>query len=171
VVEFRSSIANFRGKIAEMRENLVGSALLIPIMGQNRKAAETRLMKISNGMLVVIPRLMAVASQAAVQADIRRAAEESEKLDEAARQITLLASKGAHEAATSAARSLGGDPRNIEVLAKVAEETIQTMNEVINIEREVAAGDQEREAKLATIRDKLSVSMRNINMRELEKTK
>jgi hypothetical protein len=162
VLEFRGSLANFRGKIAEMRENLVASALLIPIMGQNRKAAETRLMKISNGMLVVIPRLMAVASQAAVQVDIRHAAEESEKLDEAARQLTLLASKGAHDAATSAARSLGGDQRNIDVLAKVADETIQTMHEVIEIEREVAAGDREREAKLAAVRDRLAVGMRGV---------
>ena len=168
VMEFRSAIANFRGKIAEMRETLVGSALLIPIIGQNRKAAETRLMKISNGMLVVIPRLMAVASQAAVQVDIRRAADESEKLDEAARQITLLASKGAHDAATSAARSLGGDQRNIDVLAKVADEAIATMNEVIDIEREVAAGDKDREAKLTQIRDKLAVGMRGVNQRTLE---
>lgn len=168
VMEFRSSIANFRGKIAEMRENLVGSALLIPIIGQNKKAAETRLMKISNGMLVVIPRLMAVASQAAVQADIRRAADESERLDDAARQITLLASKGAHDAATSAAKSLGGDERNIEVLAKVADEAIQTMNEVLDIEKEVAAGDRKREAKLAAIRDRLSQGMRGVNQRTLE---
>jgi uncharacterized protein YaaN involved in tellurite resistance len=167
VMEFRNALANFRGKIADMRENLVGSALLIPIIGQNRNAAETRLMKISNGMLVVIPRLMAVASQAAVQADIRRAADEAEKLDDAARQITLLASQGAHDAATSAARSLGGDPRNIEVLAKVADEAIQTMNEVLTIEREVAAGDREREAKLAAIRDKLAVGMRGVNQRAL----
>lgn len=168
VMEFRSSLANFRGKIAEMRENLVGSALLIPIIGQNKKAAETRLMKISNGMLVVIPRLMAVASQAAVQADIRRAANESERLDEAAREITLLASKGAHDAATSAARSLGGDERNIEVLAKVADEAIQTMNEVLDIEKEVAAGAREREAKLAAIRDRLAQGMRGVNQRTLE---
>jgi uncharacterized protein YaaN involved in tellurite resistance len=168
VMEFRSALANFRGKIAEMRENLVGSALLIPIIGQNRKAAETRLMKISNGMLVVIPRLMAVASQAAVQVDISRAAEESEKLDDAARQITLLASKGAHDAATSAARSLGGDQRNIDVLAKVADEAIATMNEVIDIEREVAAGDREREAKLAAIRDRLGAGMRGVAGRALE---
>ncbi|CEG58383.1 toxic anion resistance protein [Legionella fallonii] len=168
VMEFRSTVANFRGKIAEMRESLVGSALLIPIIGQNRKAAEIRLMKISNGMLVVIPRLMAVASQAVVQVDIRRAADESEKLDEAARQITLLASKGAHDAATSAARSLGGDERNIDVLAKVADEAIKTMNEVIDIEREVAAGDQEREAKLAMIRDRLAQGMRGINQRAVE---
>ncbi len=147
VMEFRNALANFRGKIAEMRENLVGSALLIPIIGQNRHAAETRMMKISNGLLVVIPRLMAVASQAAVQVDIRRAADESEKLDDAARQITLLASKGAHDAATSAARSLGGDQRNIDVLAQVADEAIATMNEVITIEREVAAGDREREGE------------------------
>jgi uncharacterized protein YaaN involved in tellurite resistance len=160
VLEFRGSLANFRGKIAEMRENLVASALLIPIIGQNRKAAETRMMKISNGMLVVIPRLMAVASQAVVQIDIRRAAEESEKLDEAARQLTLLASKGAHEAATTAARSLGGDQRNIDVLAKVADEAIQTMHEVIEIEREVANGDREREAKLAAVRDRLAAGMR-----------
>ncbi len=131
-----------------MRENLVGSAMLIPIIAQNRQAAETRMMKISNGMLVVIPRLMAVASQAAVQVDIRRGADEAEKLDEAARQITLLASKGAHDAATSAARSLGGDQRNIDVLAQVADEAIRTMHEVIDIEREVASGDREREAKL-----------------------
>ena len=88
VMEMRSSLANFRGKIADMRESLVGSATLIPIIGQNRKAAETRIMKISDGLLVVIPRLMAIASQAAVQVDIARAAKESEKLDDAARQIT-----------------------------------------------------------------------------------
>jgi uncharacterized protein YaaN involved in tellurite resistance len=169
VMEFRSAIANFRGKIAEMRENLVGSALLIPIIGQNRKAAETRIMKISNALLVVIPRLMAVASQAVVQVDIARAAAESEKLDEAARQITLLASKGAHDAATSAARSLGGDPRNIEVLAQVADESIRSMQEVIDIEREVAAGDRDREAKLAAIRDRLVHGMHGINAAALQK--
>lgn len=168
VMEFRNALANFRGKVAEMRENLVGSALLIPIIGQNRQAAETRMMKISNGMLVVIPRLMAVASQAAVQADIRRAADESEKLDEAARQLTLLASKGAHDAATTAARSLGGDQRNIDVLAQVADETIQTMDEVIQIEREVAAGDREREAKLTAIRDRLGEGMRGVAQNALK---
>jgi hypothetical protein len=169
VMEFRSALANFRGKIAEMRENLVGSALLIPIIGQNRKAAETRIMKISDGLLVVIPRLMAVASQAVVQVDIARAAQESEKLDEAARQITLLASKGAHDAATSAARSLGGDKRNIDVLAHVADESIKTMHEVIEIEREVAAGDREREARLAEIRDKLVHGMQGVRAAVLRK--
>jgi uncharacterized protein YaaN involved in tellurite resistance len=168
VMEFRSALARFRGKIAEMRETLVGSAMLIPIIGQNRQAAETRLMKISNSMLVVIPRLMAVASQAVVQVDIRRAAAESEALDEAARQITLLASKGAHDAATAAARSLGGDARNIEVLAQVADETVKTMHEVIDIEREVAAGDREREAKLAGIRDKLVAGMQGVHRHALQ---
>ncbi len=157
VMEFRSALANFRG------ETLVGSAILIPIIGQNRKAAETRIMKISNGLLVVIPRLMAVASQAVVQVDIARAAAEAEKLDEAARQITILASKGAHDAATSAARSLGGDQRNIDVLAQVADEAIKTMHEVIEIEREVAAGDRDREAKLAAIRDRLVRGMQGVN--------
>jgi uncharacterized protein YaaN involved in tellurite resistance len=169
VMEFRSALANFRGKIAEMRENLMGSAMLIPIIGQNKKAAETRIMQVANGMLVVIPRLMAVASQAVVQVDIRRAAGEAEKLDEAARQITLLASKGAHEAATSAARSLGGDLGNIDVLAQVADQTIKTMHEVIEIEREVAAGDREREAKLAAIRDRLVRGMQGVNAAATEK--
>lgn len=165
VLEFRGALANFRGKVADMRESLVGSAMLIPIIGQNRKAAETRLMKVSNGMLVVIPRLMAVASQAVVQVELKKAAEQSEKLDEASRQITLLAAKGAHDAATGAARSLAGDPRNVEVLAQVADETIKTMNEVLDIEREVAKGDREREAQLAQVRDKLVIGMRGVNQR------
>jgi hypothetical protein len=169
VLEFRSAVANFRGKIAEMRENLVGSAMLIPIIGQNRKAAETRIMKISDGLLVVIPRLMAVASQAVVQVDIARAAAESEKLDEAARQITILASEGAHDAATSAARSLGGDQRNLDVLAQVADESIKTMHEVIEIEREVAAGDRDREAKLAAIRDRLVRGMQGVHAAAVQK--
>jgi uncharacterized protein YaaN involved in tellurite resistance len=152
-----------------MREALVGSAMLIPIIGQNRSAAETRMMKISNGMLVVIPRLMAVASQAVVQVEIKNAAEASAKLDEANRQITLLAAKGAHEAATSAARSLGGDSRNIDVLAQVADEAIATMNEVIDIEREVAAGDAAREARLAEVRNKLVRGMQGVNARAIEK--
>jgi uncharacterized protein YaaN involved in tellurite resistance len=169
VLEFRSAIANFRGKVAEMREALVGSAMLIPIIGQTRQAAEVRMMKISNGMLVVIPRLMAVASQAVVQVQIKNAANEASKLDEANRQITLLAAKGAHEAATSAARSLGGDQRNIDVLAQVAAEAIRTMNEVIDIEREVAAGDRDREAKLAEVRDRLVQGMRTVSARAVEK--
>jgi uncharacterized protein YaaN involved in tellurite resistance len=169
VMEFRGAIANFRGKIAEMLESLVGSAMLIPIIGQNKKAAETRMMKISNGMLVVIPRLMAVASQAVVQVEIRNSADQAAKLDEANRQIMLLASKGAHAAATSAARSLGGDQRNIDVLAQVADETVRTMNEVIDIEREVAAGDRERETKLAEVRDRLVRGMQGVYQRALEK--
>ena len=163
VLAFRGAVANFRGKVAEMRENLVGSAMLIPIIAQNRQAAETRMMKISNGLLVVIPRLMAVAAQAAVQVDIRRGADEAERLDEASRQISLLAAKGAHDAATSAARSLGGDQRNIDVLAQVADEAIRTMHEVIDIEREVAGADREREAKLTAIRDRLVTGMQGVN--------
>ena len=85
-----------------------------------------------------------------------------------ARQITLLASKGAHEAATSAAQSLGGDPRNIEVLAQVADEAIQTMNDVIDIERQVAAGDREREARLTEVRDRLIRGMQGVNQRAVE---
>jgi uncharacterized protein YaaN involved in tellurite resistance len=169
VLDFRGAIANFRSKIAEMREALIGSAMLIPIIGQNRSAAETRMMKISNGMLVVIPRLMAVASQAVVQVEIKNAAEASAKLDEANRQITLLAAQGAHEAATSAARSLGGDQRNIDVLAQVADQTIATMHEVIDIEREVAAGDAAREQKLREVQEKLVRGMQGVNARAIEK--
>lgn len=169
VQAFRSAIANFRGKVGDMREALVGAAMLIPIIQQNRAAAETRMMKISNGMLVVIPRLMAVASQAVVQVEIRNAADSAAKLDEANRQISLLAAKGAHEAATTAARSLGGDQRNLDVLAQVADETIRTMNEVIDIEREVAAQDAAREQKLAEIRNKLVTGMQGANARALER--
>ena len=61
-----------------------------------------------------------------------------------------------------AARSLGGDQRNIDVLAQVADEAIKTMHEVIDIEREVAAGDREREAKLAAIRDRLVHGMQGV---------
>ena len=168
VLEFRGAIANFRGKIAEMRESLVGSAMLIPIIGQTRQATETRLMKISNGMLVVIPRLMAVASQAVVHVQVRHAADEAAKLDEASRQISLLAAKGAHEAATSAAQSLGGDPRNIEVLAQVADEAIKTMNDVIDIERQVAAADREREARVTEVRNRLIRGMQGVNQRAVE---
>jgi uncharacterized protein YaaN involved in tellurite resistance len=170
VLEFRGAIANFRGKVAEMREALVGSAMLIPIIGQNKQAAETRMMKISNGMLVVIPRLMAVASQAVVQVGIRNAADEAAKLDEANRQITLLAAKGAHEAATTAARSLGGDSRNVDVLAQVADEAIKTMNEVIDIEREVAAADRERETRLLEVRDRLVKGMQGVSQRAIEQS-
>ncbi len=169
VQSFRAAIANFRGKVGDMREALVGSATLIPIISQNRAAAETRMMKISNGMLVVIPRLMAVASQAVVQVEIHNAAEGAAKLDEANRQISLLAAKGAHDAATSAARSLGGDQRNLDVLAQVADETIKTMHEVIDIEREIAVQDAEREQKLAEIRNKLVTGMQGVNARSLEK--
>jgi uncharacterized protein YaaN involved in tellurite resistance len=169
VLDFRGAIANFRAKIAEMREALIGSAMLIPIIGQNRSAAETRMMKISNGMLVVIPRLMAVAAQAVVQVEIKNAADASAKLDEANRQITLLAAQGAHDAATSAARSLGGDGRNIDVLAQVADQAIATMHEVIDIEREVAAGDAAREQKLREVQEKLVRGMQGVNARAIEK--
>ena len=62
-----------------------------------------------------------------------------------------------------------GDPRNIEVLAQVADESIRTMQEVIDIEREVAAGDRDREAKLAAIRDRLVTGMHGINQSALQK--
>jgi len=169
VQAMRSALANFRSKIGDLREALVGSAMLIPIIAQNRSAAETRMLKISNGMLVVIPRLMAVAAQAVVQVEIRKAADASNRLDEANRQITLLAAKGAHEAATSAARALGGDQRNLDALAQVADETIRTMQEVIEIERDIAQQDAAREQKLVEIRNKLVTGMQGVNAQALLK--
>lgn len=169
VQAMRAGISNFRGKLGDMREALVGSAMLIPIIAQNRAAAETRMLKVSNGLLVVIPRLMAVASQAVVQVEIRKAAESAAKLDEANRQITLLAAQGAHDAAVSAAQANAGDSRNLDALAQAADETISTMNEVINIEREIAAQDAERERKLAEIRNKLVSGMQGANANALQK--
>ena len=43
------------------------------------------------------------------------------------------------------------------------------MNEVIDIEREVAAGDREREAKLTEIRTRLVTGMQGVNARAIEK--
>lgn len=169
VQAMRASLSNFRGKIGDMREALVSSATLIPIISQNRAAAETRMMKVSNGLLMVIPRLMAVASQAVVQVEIRKAADSAAQLEAANRQISLLAAQGAHEAAVSAARANAGDNRNLDALALVADETIKTMHEVIDIEREMAAQDAAREQKLLEIRNKLVVGMQGANARTLER--
>lgn len=168
VQALRASLSNFRGKMGDMREALVGSALLIPIIAQNRAAAETRMLKVSNGLLVVIPRLMAVASQAAVQVEIRKAADAAAKLEDANRQISLLAAQGAHDAAVSAARANAGDQRNLDTLAQMADETIKTMHEVIDIEREMAAQEAVREQKLLEIRAKLVTGMQGVNAHALQ---
>ena len=49
------------------------------------------------------------------------------------------------------------------MLAQVADEAIRTMHEVIEIEREVSAGDRDREARLAAIRDRLTMGMQEVN--------
>jgi len=46
---------------------------------------------------------------------------------------------------------------------------IKTMHEVIEIEREVAAGDREREGKLAEIRDRLVHGMQGVQAAALQK--
>ncbi|MGS0897610.1 toxic anion resistance protein [Burkholderia stagnalis] len=166
-MDYRNTIANFRGQIADLREAMVSAATLIPLIASNRKAAETRVSKLSTGIMVTIPRLMAVASQAVVQADTRRAGEESEKLDDAARKITELAVQGSHEAAVSAARSLAGDPRNLDALAAAADQSVETMKEVQEIEQQVLAQDRERERKLIEVRDKLVIGMRGIQAQAL----
>lgn len=166
-MDYRNTLANFRGRIADLREAMISAASLIPLIASNRKAAETRVSKLSTGIMVTIPRLMAVAAQAVVQADTRRAGEESEKLDDAARKITELAVQGTHEAAVDAARSLGGDPRNLETLAAAADQSIATMREVQEIEQQVLVQDREREQKLIAIRDKLVTGMRGVQAQAL----
>ena len=166
-MDYRNTLANFRGRIADLREAMISAASLIPLIASNRKAAETRVSKLSTGIMVTIPRLMAVAAQAVVQADTRRAGEESEKLDDAARKITELAVQGTHEAAVDAARSLGGDPRNLETLAAAADQSIATMREVQEIEQQVLAQDRAREQQLIAIRDKLVTGMRGVQAQAL----
>lgn len=166
-MDYRNTLANFRGRIADLREAMISAATLIPLIASNRKAAETRVSKLTTGIMVTIPRLMAIAAQAVVQADTRRAGEESEKLDAAARRITELATQGAHDAAVEAARSLGGDPRNLESLAAAANQSIETMKEVLAIEREVQAQDREREQKLIEVRNKLVAGMRDVQAQAL----
>ncbi|MBN3723033.1 toxic anion resistance protein [Burkholderia sp. Ac-20379] len=161
-MDYRNTLANFRGRIADLREAMISAASLIPLIASNRKAAETRASKLGTGIMVTIPRLMAVAAQAVVQADTRRAGEESEKLDAAARQITALAVQGSHEAAVEAARSLGGDPRNIDALAAAAAQSVETMKDVLAIEQQVQAQDREREQKLIAVRDQLVAGMSGV---------
>jgi hypothetical protein len=139
-----------------------GRSLTVPPAAQPAVAADPHLApEPEPERLVEIANLrredLAAAEAAAAKIDFRNTNRE------AARQIILLASKGAHEAATRAARSLGGDQRNIDVLAQVADETIKTMQEVMSIEREVAAGDREREAKVAALRDRLVRGMQGVN--------
>ncbi|WP_206957225.1 toxic anion resistance protein [Trinickia acidisoli] len=166
-MDYRNTLANFRGRIADLREAMISAASLIPLIASNRKAAETRVSKLSTGIMVTIPRLMAVAAQAVVQADTRRAGAESEKLDDAARKITELAVQGTHDAAVEAARSLGGDPRSLDTLAAAADQSIATMREVQEIEQQVLAQDREREQKLIEVRDKLVAGMRGVQAQAL----
>ncbi|WP_250452937.1 toxic anion resistance protein [Caballeronia sp. ATUFL_M2_KS44] len=166
-MDYRNTLGNFRGRIADLREAMISAATLIPLIASNRKSAETRVSKLTTGIMVTIPRLMAVAAQAVVQADTRRAGEESEKLDEAARRITALAVQGAHDAALDAAHSLGGDPRNLEALAAAATQSIETMKEVLVIEQQVLAQDREREQKLIEVRNKLVEGMRGVRAQAL----
>lgn len=168
-MDYRNTLANFRGRIADLREAMISAASLIPLIASNRKAAETRVSKLSTGIMVTIPRLMAVAAQAVVQADTRRAGEENEKLDDAARRITALAVQGGHDAAVDAARSLGGDPRNLDALAAAAAQSIETMREVQDIEQQVIAQDREREQKLIEVRDKLVAGMRGVQAQALSR--
>lgn len=156
VMTFKNVLNNFRAKIAEMREAMTGSALLLPIIEQNKNASEVRINQINNGVMVVIPHLMAVASQAVVSADISRAAAEGERLREANRMITEMGSQAAHDAAISAAISRGGDPRDIETLEKVARQAIETMREIQRIDNDVANHDRDREAKLVNVRNELA---------------
>jgi len=168
-MDHRNTLANFRGKIADLQESMISAATLIPLIASNRKAAETRIMKLSNAISLTLPRLMAIASQAVVQAETARAGEEVAKLDEANRQITALAGKGAHDAAVSAARSLGGDDRNIEALAQLAQQTIATMHEVLQIEEENTQRNAQREQQLIAVRDSLVSGMRSVQSAALVK--
>ena len=168
VLEFRGAVANFRGKIAEMRESLVGSAMLIPIIGQTKQAAETRLMKISNGMLVVIPRLMAVASQAVVHVQLKHAADEAAKLDEASRQISLLAPKARTKRRPRRPRALPATRATSKCSRRSRTRRSRPCTKSSTSNRQVAAGDREREARLTEVRDKLIRGMQGVNQHAIE---
>jgi uncharacterized protein YaaN involved in tellurite resistance len=165
VMEYRASLANFAGKAGELRTALIKAATLIPTIGNTKRAAEIRIMKISTGLLAVIPNLMAAAALAMAQADVRGAAEEAERLAEADRRVTALASRGAHDAAIAAARSLGADPRNVAVLAQVVQDQVGTLREILAIEQDFARKDSENERQLVEVRDALVTGMQAVQRR------
>jgi uncharacterized protein YaaN involved in tellurite resistance len=168
-LDYRNALTNFKGRVADIREAMVSSATLIPVIALNKKASETRVSKLSNSIMLTIPRLNALASQAAVQASIKRAGKESEKLDEANRKIMELVAQGTHDAAIESARSLAGDPNSLEDLAKFAEQSISTMKEVIQIEKDVSKEQNEREQKLIKIRNDLVNGMLQVQTETLSK--
>lgn len=163
----RNTLANFRAQTTDMREAMVSAATLIPLIASNRKAAVTRISQINSGILLTLPRLMAVASQAVVEADVQRAGHEKEKLDEANRRVMEIAGQAAHDAAISAARSLQGDPRNLDSLKTLAQQTLATMHEVVEIEQEAAQKDRQREQELARVRDQLVAGMQGVTQQAL----
>lgn len=169
VQSFRLALMNFYSKVSDMREGLVGSAMLIPLIAQNRSSAEIRMMKISTGIQVLIPRLMTVASQSVINVEVNQAANSIEQLNVANRKLTELSSAGARQGALNAVRSLSGDAANLDMLIKVADETVQTMHDVLNAENEVRGNMASQEQRLVEIRDKLVIGMRSVTQKMLEK--
>ena len=158
-LDYRRTLLTFESRVADLRQAMIASAALVPVIALNRQAAETRIAKLTDGLLLTLPRLMTAASQAAVQADLKRAATEHAKLEEADRRVMALAGEGAHEAAVSAAQSLASDPRNLQALAALAEQTQATMREVLAIEQGVRQTHAEQEQQLITIRNDLVKGM------------
>jgi uncharacterized protein YaaN involved in tellurite resistance len=158
-LDFRRTLLTFQSRVADLRQAMIASATLVPVITLNRQAAETRIAKLTDGLLLTLPRLMTAASQAAVQADLQRAAAEQAKLDEADRKVMALAGEGAHQAAVSATQSLASDPRNIQALATLAEQTQNTMREVLLIEKQVQQSHVEQEQQLVGIRNDLVKGM------------
>jgi uncharacterized protein YaaN involved in tellurite resistance len=161
-MDYRNTLSNFRAKVGDMKESLISAATLIPIIASNRKAAETRIMKISNGLMLTMPRLMALASQAVVEVRTTKSAQEAERLSEANRQVMALAGKSAHDSAVAAERAKAGDERDLQALSALADQTIETMREVLEIEKENEQKMATREQELVKVRDRLVEGMRSV---------
>jgi uncharacterized protein YaaN involved in tellurite resistance len=166
-MDYRRTLLAFQSRVADLRQAMIASATLVPVIALNRQAAETRIAKLTDGLLLTLPRLMVAASQVAVQATLQRAAGEQAKLEEADRKVMALAGEGAHEAAISAAQSLASDPRNIQALADLAEKTQATMREVLAIEKQVQQTHVDQEKQLVTIRNDLVKGMTAIQAESL----
>lgn len=159
VMVLRGRLADFEGKISELRFAIARFAGMIPIIAATSRVMESRIGKIQTGLLVTLPGLKAAAALAVAQADERAGADANRKMDEADAAVLRLTAEGTAQGLQRMNDDRGVSANRMTALKEAIETTTAAIKQSIADDSAAQNKALEQEAEIIKIGQQLRTGM------------
>ncbi len=168
LIDFADQINAFETRLMRIKAFYTESIISIPQIRATQQAGKIEIQNIADSMLFDLPRLKNAVIRVGALLNIQKAQSEGDKRREASQKIAEIGAEMLDQAYTSAKESQGNITAEVETLASVSQQLLDTLKKGIEIDRENAVKRAEASKKLVDVKNTLTQAMKDISLAEVD---